>query len=168
MNQTNEIILGTKETPHDITHIVASLSEYKLKVFSDIIYRWPTKFTWSYVDMLGLDPELVVHHLTTDPNVKPVMQKLWKMHPRIALSVKAELKKILEVKFIRPIDYSEWISNIDPNSKLDKSIRVCTDFWDLNKACPKDDFPLPNINILVDLTTGHEMLSLVDAFLGYN
>lgn len=55
-----------------------------------------------------------------------------------------------------------------PISKLCGSIRVCTDFRDLNKACPKDDFPLPNIDILVDLTARHEILSLMDGFLGYN
>jgi len=53
-------------------------------------------------------------------------------------------------------------------SKLNGRIRMCNDFRDLNKACPKDDFPLPNIDIIVDLTAGHEMLSLMDGFSGYN
>lgn len=82
--------------------------------------------------------------------------------------MKAELKKLLDVGFIQPIDYAECISNIVPMSKIDKSTRVCTDFKDLNKACPKDEFPLPNIDRIVDLTGGHFMLSLMDGFLGYN
>ena len=90
------------------------------------------------------------------------------MHPQVALLVKAELKKLLDAGFIRSIDYAEWISNLLPVTKPNGLIRVCTDFRDLNKACPKDDFPLPNIDIIVDLTAGHEMLSLMDGFSGYN
>lgn len=90
------------------------------------------------------------------------------MHPHIALLVKAELEKLLSAGFIRAIDYAEWISNIVPISKHDKSIRVCINFWDLNKAFLKDDFPLPNIDMIVNMTTGYEMHSLIDGFLGYN
>ena len=118
--------------------------------------------------MHGLDPNLIMHHLSIAPGVKPVKQKLCKMHPHIALLVKAELEKLLKAVFIRVIDYAEWISNIVPVSKNDKSIRVCTDFRDLNLACPKDDFPLPNIDMIVDMTAGYEMYSLMDGFSGYN
>ena len=55
-----------------------------------------------------------------------------------------------------------------PITKPSSDTRICTDFRDLNKACPKDDFPLPNIDMIVDLTAGHEILSLMDGFLGYN
>ncbi|KAH9309100.1 hypothetical protein KI387_037011, partial [Taxus chinensis] len=84
------------------------------------------------------------------------------MHPRIALLVKEELQRLLSVSFILPIDYPQWISNIVPVTKATGGLRICTDFWDLNLACPKDDFPLPSIDQLVDLTAGHEMLSLMD------
>ena len=114
------------------------------------------------------DPKLVVHHLAVDPKIKPVRQKLRKMHPKVALLVKAELERMLAAKVIRPIDYSEWISNMVPVTKPSGDIRICTDFRDLNKACPKDDFPLPNIDMIVDLTAGYEILSLMDGFSGYN
>ena len=78
--------------------------------------------------MLGLYPNLIMHHLSINPGIKTVKQKLCKMHPHIALLVKVELQKLLDVEFFRVIDYAEWISNIVPISKLDKSIRVCTDF----------------------------------------
>ena len=70
--------------------------------------------------------------------------------------------------FIHVIDYVEWISNIVPISEHDKSIKVCTNFRDLNKECPKGDFPLPNIEMIVDMTTGYEIYSLMDALSGYN
>ena len=46
--------------------------------------------------------------------------------------------------------------------------RVCVDFTDLNKACPKDPFPMPKIDQLVDVTIGHPRMSLLDAFQGYH
>lgn len=55
-----------------------------------------------------------------------------------------------------------------PISKLDGGIRIYTNLKDLNKACSKDDFPLPKIDMIVDMTIGHEMLSLMDGFSGYN
>lgn len=113
------------------------------------------KFAWTYVDMSGLDPDLIMHHLFITPEVKLVKKKLQKMHLRVTLLVKVELEKLLKARFIRAIDYAKWISNIVPVSKPDKSIRVCTDFRDLNKSCPKDDFPLPNIEIIVDMTVGY-------------
>lgn len=69
---------------------------------------------------------------------------------------------LLDVGFISPIDYAKWISNLVHVTKPTGGIKICTNFGDLNKVCPKDDFPLPNINIIVDLTAGYEMLSLMD------
>lgn len=90
------------------------------------------------------------------------------MHPQVALLVKAELKNMLEVELIIPIDYPKWVSNIAPIGKPSGGIQICTDFRDLDLACAKDDFPLPNINIIVDLTIGHKMFSLMDGFSRYN
>jgi len=55
-----------------------------------------------------------------------------------------------------------------PVPKNDGKVRMCVDFKDLNKACPKDDYPLPHIDVLVDNTTGSTLMSLMDGFLGYN
>lgn len=82
--------------------------------------------------------------------------------------VKVELKNLLDVGFIRPIYYTEWISNIVPVEKPTQGIHTCTNFRDLNKACPKYDFPLPNIDMIVDMTVGHTMISVMDGFFGYN
>ena len=55
-----------------------------------------------------------------------------------------------------------------PIPKNDGKVRMCVDFRDLNKACPKDDFPLPHIDVLMDNTTGSTLMSFMDGFLGYN
>ena len=118
--------------------------------------------------MLGLVPKLVVHHIVVDPKIKPIWQKICKMHPNVALLVNKELENMLDEKVIHPIDYLEWISNMILVTKPSSDIRICTNFRDLNKACPKDDFPMSNIDMIVDLTAGHEILSLMDEFSGYN
>ncbi|WJZ92524.1 hypothetical protein VitviT2T_011513 [Vitis vinifera] len=66
------------------------------------------------------------------------------------------------------VEYPEWLANVVPVPKKDGKVRVCVDFRDLNKASPKDDFPLLHINMLVDSTTGHSMLSFMNEFFGYN
>lgn len=90
------------------------------------------------------------------------------MHPRVELLVKVEVEKLLDVSFIRPIDYLEWISNLLHVRKPDGNIRICTDFRDINMACPKDEFSLPNIDLIIYLIVGHAMLSFIDGFSGYN
>lgn len=90
------------------------------------------------------------------------------MHPHVALLIKVELEKLLKVGFIHSIDYVEWIFNTILVSKHDKSIRMCTDFCDLNLAYPKDDFQLPKIDMIVDMMVGYEMYSLMDGFSRHN
>ena len=66
------------------------------------------------------------------------------------------------------VEYPEWLANVVPVPKQDGKVRVYVDFQDLNKASPKDDFPLPHIDMLVDSTTGHSMLSFMNGFSGYS
>jgi len=164
---SKEVNLGTKDNPR-IIQFAASLTIEEKPKFTTLFSERQANFACSYVDIPGLDPEMVLHHLPLLPNAKKVKQKLIKMHPQIALLVKVELKKLLDVRFIHPIDYARWISNLFLVTKLTSSIKIYTSFRDLNKACPKDDFSLPNIDIIVDLMVGYEMLSLMDRFLGYN
>ena len=84
------------------------------------------------------------------------------------MQVKEEIQKQLSVGFLSVVEYPQWLANVVPVPKKDVKVRVCVDFRDLNKANPKDDFHLPHINMLVDSTAGHPMLSFMDGFSGYN
>ena len=97
--------------------------------------------------MMGLDLDLIMHQFSIALGVKPVKQKLPKMHPHVTLLVKDELEKLLQGGFIQVIVYVEWIKNIVLASKHDKYIRVYTYFWDLNKACLKYNFQLSKIEL---------------------
>ena len=77
-------------------------------------------------------------------------------------------RSLKEVNFIREVQYLTWLANIVPVKKKNGQIRICVDFRDLNKACPKDSFPLPIPDILLDNVVGHEMFSFIDGFSGYN
>ena len=75
---------------------------------------------------------------------------------------------MLAAGFIREVHYLEWLANVVLVKKVNGKWRMCVDFTDLNKACPKDSFPLPRIDQLVDSTAGHKLLTFMDAFSGYN
>ena len=80
--------------------------------------------------------------------------------------MKEEIQKQLSVGFLLVVEYPEWLANVVLVPKKDVKVRVCVDFQDHNKANPKDDFPLPHIDMLVDSMTGHSMLSFMDEFFG--
>ena len=82
--------------------------------------------------------------------------------------INEEVNKLLKAKAIREVEYPNWLANVVLVKKTNDKWRLCIDFIDVNRACPKDSFPLPRIDLIVDATAGHELLSFMDAFLGYN
>ena len=91
MNEdTIPINLGTEDNPQ-ITYIAATLSLEEQKEMTKFLKKGKINFAWTYKDMSSLDTDLVVHHLTVDPKIKPIKKKLCKMHPKVALLVNAEL-----------------------------------------------------------------------------
>jgi len=83
----------------------------------------------------------------------------------MALKMKAEVDKLHKAKFIRIVLHPQWVANIVPVMKNDGKVRICIDFWDLNRACPKDDFSLPHIDVLINNIARYEILSFMDGFL---
>ncbi|KAL6315066.1 hypothetical protein AAG906_030919 [Vitis piasezkii] len=140
------------------------LSTYERNRLIHLLRSYLNVFAWSYEDMSGLDPSIVQHHLPILPHARPIKQKLRRLHPHWSLQVKEEIQKQLSVGFILVVDYPEWLANVVHVPKKDDKVRVCVDFRDLNKASPKDDFPLPHIDLLVDGTVSHSMLSFMDGF----
>jgi hypothetical protein len=75
---------------------------------------------------------------------------------------------LLEAGFIRPVDYPSWLANYVLIEKSDGSWRMCIDYISLNKACPKDEYPLPRICQIINSTASCELLSFLDAYSGYH
>lgn len=84
------------------------------------------------------------------------------------LKITEEITKQVNVRFLRVTLYPQWVANIVPMPNKDGHIRVYMDFGDLTEASPKDDFPLPHIDILVDNAANHALLAPIDRFSGYN
>ena len=78
------------------------------------------------------------------------------------------MTKLKRARAIKEVFYSEWLANTVVVKKKNGKWRVCVDFTDLNKACPKDPFPLLRIDQLVDATVGHPRMSFLDAFQRYH
>jgi hypothetical protein len=90
------------------------------------------------------------------------------MKAEVLEEVKKEVEKMLEAGFIRPCRYAEWISSVVPVQKKDGRWRVCVDFRDLNRATPKDEYPMPVAETLINTVAGHKILSFMDGNAGYN
>jgi len=131
-------------------------------------YMDVSTFVWSPEDLPGVSVEIVAHELNVDPTFKPVKQKRRKLGRERAEAVKAEVEKLLRIGSITKAKYPEWLANPVVVKKKNGKWRVCIDFTDLNKACPKDSFPMSHIGRLVESTSGDKLLSFMDAFAGYN
>ena len=148
------IDLGTLDQPREI-RIGSSLSPYQRSRLIDLLRSYLDVFAWSYEDMSSFDSFIVQHHLPILPHARPVEHKLRRLHPRWSLQVKEEIQKQLSVGFLSVVEYPEWLANVIHVPKQDGKVRVCVDLRDLNKANPKDDFPLPHIDMLVNSIAGH-------------
>ena len=118
--------------------------------------------------MPGIAPEIIQHKLNVNLDRKPIQQRRRVFTPERDQAVMGKVTKLLAAGFIREVHYPKWLANVVLVKKANGKWRMCVDFTDLNKACPKDSFPLPRIDQLVDSTAGHKLLMFMDAFSGYN
>ncbi|XP_050238216.1 uncharacterized protein LOC126687702 [Mercurialis annua] len=159
--------LGTTENPKEILLGSNCTPEFKER-HERILKDKQVAFAWTYEDMPGIDRHIAQHYIPTYDDAKPIKQKLRRMKPEWAQKVKEEVEKQIEDGFLEVIDYPEWLANIVPVAKKDGKVRMCVDYRDLNKASPKDDFPLPNIDVLVDAAAEMLWYTCCDGFSGYN
>ena len=139
--ELKEINLGAKLGSQKPVFISSQLTIQEKEQLVTLLKEYIDVFAWTYDEMPGLDPGLVIHALNIDPGV---------------------------AGFIKPIQHPKWLSNVVPVKKKNGQICYCVDFCNLNKACPKDEFPLPNIDLLVDSTAGSSIFSFMDRYSRYN
>jgi hypothetical protein len=165
---------GTKTVPLDpatpkqtviISEDLTSQDEEKL---ISCLSRNKDVFAWSALDLVGVSRTVIEHSLGIDPSVRPKKQWLCKMSDEKIEAAKAEVHRLLEANFIEPVAYPTWLTNVVMVQKKSSKWRMCIDFTSLNKACPKDNFPLPRIDKIVDSVAGCKVMSLLDCFSGYH
>ena len=116
----------------------------------DFLKEHKDVFAWFHEDMPGINPSVIIHRLNVDPPHMPVIQKHHRFNPERYTTIIKEVDKLLKAKFIREAHYPEWLANVIMVKQPNEKWRICIDYRDLNKACPKDSFPLPRIDQLVD------------------
>jgi hypothetical protein len=162
-----EINLGSDDDPRP-TFVSATLTSEEREDYRQFLMQYRNCFAWSYKEMPGLDPNVATHKLAIDPQYRPIKQEPRRFRPQLQNDIVAEVDKLINVGFIKEIQYPRWLANIVPVLKKNGQVRVCVDFRDLNRTCPKDDFPTPMTDMVVDATTGYGALSFMDGFSGYN
>ena len=118
--------------------------------------------------MPGVPRELAEHKLHIDPKVRPVKQPLQPFNEECHRAIGEEVNQLLTAGFIRPIKHAKWMANPVPVKKKNNTWRLCMDYTNLNSACPKEEFVLPQIDQIIDSTAGSESLCFLDAYSGYN
>ena len=152
----------------DIKVLVGSeIQENIKKDLLAFLKRRRSTLAWKHEDITGISKDIITHKLGIDKSFRPIHQKRRKFAPERNLIIQKEVEKLLKTGMIREVKYPKWLANVVVVPKKNGKWRVCVDFTDLNKACPKDPFPLPHIDSMVDATAGHEMLTFMDASSGF-
>jgi hypothetical protein len=115
-----------------------------------------------------IDPSIGCHQLTVDPGVSAIAQRRRKQSPEESEAAEKAVKDLLEANFISEAKYTTWLSNVVLVKKSNGKWRMCVDYTDLNRPYPKDAYPLPNKDKLVDNSSDYKRLSFMDAYYGYN
>ena len=156
------------DDPEHLAYIGSKLAKDLKNLLIHFLRQNKDVFAWKQTDMRGIDPTVITHRLNVSPSFKPIKQKRRSFAPKRQKAINEEVSKLLQAGAIMEVEYPEWLANVVLVKKANDKWRLCIDFTDINKACPKDSFPLPRTDLIVDATTGHELLSFMDAFSGYN
>nr|GEY49429.1 reverse transcriptase domain-containing protein [Tanacetum cinerariifolium] len=125
-------------------------------------------FAWQPTDMTGVPRSVSEHRLNIREGYSPVWQKKRGQASERAKAIQVEVQKLVEAGIMREVYYHNWLSNPVMVKKHDSSWRMCVDFTDLNKACPQDCYPLPEIDWKVESLCGYHFKCFLDAYKGYH
>lgn len=121
-------------------------------------------FAWGPEDMSRIHRMIFCHFLGIAEGYRLVRQKKRWQNKDKWLVIQKDVQKLLEAGFIKEVKNTEWLTNVVMVKKKNGKWRICIDFTNLNKVCPKDCFLLPKIDQLVDTTSRHQLLNLLNAF----
>jgi hypothetical protein len=167
MDHLEEMDIGDGSTPRP-TYVNANLSEERKDQVRRLVQEFADCFAWEYTEMPGLSRDLVEHRLPIKRAFKPYQQPARNFNPILYERIKEEVDRLLKAEFIRPCRYAKWVSNTVPVEKKNTwKIRICVDFRNLNKATPKDEYPMPVADVLINSASGNRVISFLDGNVGY-
>nr|XP_043629940.1 uncharacterized protein LOC122601246 [Erigeron canadensis] len=123
---------------------------------------------WQTSDMIGVPRELAKHALNANPNISPIRQKKRGMSQDRSKAACEQVNEMVKAGILREVKYQTWVANPVMVKKPDGSWRLCVDFKDINKVCPKDNYPLPEIDWKVESLDGFRLKCFLDAYKGYH
>ncbi|GJY09252.1 reverse transcriptase domain-containing protein [Tanacetum coccineum] len=163
-----EHVLINPAYPEQLVVIGKSLSPEGLAQLKSLLKRNNDIFAWEPSDMTGVPKRIIKHSLNANPSVTPVRQKRRVFCSEKSQAVTKEVAEWLSAGIVRPVKYPTWISNPVLVKKADGSWRMCIDFKNINSACPKDYYPLPEIDSKIEAVMGFPLKCFLDAYKGYH
>nr|GEW20943.1 reverse transcriptase domain-containing protein [Tanacetum cinerariifolium] len=148
--------------------IGGSLSDKGRTALCSVLKKNLDIFAWQPSDMTGVPRSVAEHRLNIREGYLPVRQKKSGQAPERAKAIQAEVQKLVDTRIMREVYYHDWLSNPVMVKKHDGSWRMCVDFTNLNKACPQDCYPLPEIVWKVESLCGYPFKCFLDAYKGYH
>jgi ribonuclease HI len=166
-DDTTECNIGTQEEPKFVK-LSSSLTKEQRAEYTELLKEFADVFAWTYEDLKTYDTSVIEHKIPLKEEAKPFRQKLRQINPMLLPVMEREVKKLLDAQIIVPLRYSEWVANLVPVRKKSGEIRLCVDFRNLNRSSKKDNYPLPNMEHILQRVTGASRISMIDGFSGYN
>jgi hypothetical protein len=161
---TAECNIGTPEEPKFVK-LSKSLTEEQRAEYTKLLREFADVFAWTYEDLKTYDTSVIEHKIPLKEEARPFKQKLRQINPMLLPVMEREVKKLLDAQIIVPLRYSDWVANLVPVRKKSGEIRLCVDFRNLNRSSRKDNYPLPNMEHILQKVTGASRISMIDGFL---
>ncbi|GJX03678.1 reverse transcriptase domain-containing protein [Tanacetum coccineum] len=156
------------EYPEQTIAIGSTLTEEGRKKLCGLLRQNLDIFTWKPADMTGVPRHITEHRLNVCEGCFPVRQKKRGQASERNKALYEEMEKLVNTGIMKEVQCHSWLSNPVMVKKHDNSWRMCVDFKDLNKACPKDGYPLPEIDWKVESLCGYHFKCFLDAYKGYH
>ncbi|GJW47866.1 reverse transcriptase domain-containing protein [Tanacetum coccineum] len=156
------------EHPEQTIMIGSDLTEKTRSKLCNLLQRSLDIFTWTPTDMTGVPRQIAEHKLNVRKRCQLVRQKKRGQTTERNVAINDEVSKLVTAGIMREVHYHDWLSNPVMVKKSDNSWRMCVDFKDLNKACPKDGYPLPEIDWKVESLCGFPFKCFLDAYKGHH
>ncbi|GJY27087.1 reverse transcriptase domain-containing protein [Tanacetum coccineum] len=148
--------------------IGSNLTEKARAKLCDLLQQNLDVFAWTPADMTGVPRHIAEHRLNVREGCQPIRQKKRGQAAERNIAINDEVSKLAATGIMREVHYHNWLSNSVMVTKHDDSWRMCVDFKDLNKACPKDGYPLSEIDWKVKSLCGFPFKCFLDAYKGYH
>ncbi|GJU11266.1 hypothetical protein Tco_1133662 [Tanacetum coccineum] len=168
VNKVKEERIKVSINPEQTVMIGSNLKEKTRSKLCNLLQRSLDIFAWTPTDMTGVPRQITEHKLNVRKGCQPVRQKKRGQAAERNITNNDEVNKLVTAGIIREVHYHDWLSNPVMVKKSDNSWRMGVDFKNLNKACPKDGYPLPEIDWKVESLCGFPFKCFLDAYKGYH